>query len=187
MVTSAHRLMLPSKFIIIASFMPFALYTWSIGHNPEASRFTVLNTRTPIASQQHQTHCTKSPCTGRDPEASTDALVYLDLLGAHSQMLDLFLEDTGDTFNKYVLCSWLVAQIQGGVRQNVLLQGIVHVCAACALCARFGGMLDLSLTKHSLPLNTFQSAYYFAAPLLSLDINDCMSNIIRGMSSLDIY
>ncbi|KAG1663280.1 hypothetical protein FOA52_006321 [Chlamydomonas sp. UWO 241] len=44
-------------------------------------------------------HFIVSTHTGRDPEASTDARVYVDLFGEKGQLQDLFLRDTGDTFN----------------------------------------------------------------------------------------
>lgn len=37
---------------------------------------------------------------GDDPDASTDARVYLDLYGTQSQLLDLYLRDSGDNFNR---------------------------------------------------------------------------------------
>ena len=40
---------------------------------------------------------------GLGPEASTDARVYLDLFGTHGQILDLFLRDSGNSFNECVL------------------------------------------------------------------------------------
>uniref|UniRef100_A0A6U2JVD1 Calmodulin n=1 Tax=Chlamydomonas euryale TaxID=1486919 RepID=A0A6U2JVD1_9CHLO len=44
-------------------------------------------------------HLIVSTLTGRDPDAATDARVYLDLVGDSGQLQDLFLRDTGDTFN----------------------------------------------------------------------------------------
>jgi hypothetical protein len=39
---------------------------------------------------------------GSDPDASTDARVYIDLHGTRGQLMDLLLRDTGDTFNRYI-------------------------------------------------------------------------------------
>jgi hypothetical protein len=42
--------------------------------------------------------------TSNIPEAGTDARVYVDVFGSRGQLLDLYMRDTGDTFNEVQRC-----------------------------------------------------------------------------------